>query len=202
MLAENAGCSIGKTGGILVNEKSETSIKHIYAVGDCTEYIDYVTGDAIPVGLGSITVRQGIAAGVNAAGGSYQLPKGFLQTFTSRFFNHEIAAVGPLQSSIDQIKIINGKYTGSSLPDYFPGGKPIVMKVTAEVDSGKILSAQAFGENAAQRINTYATAILADMTIDQMKLLETAYAPPVAPTLDVVTVVADIVDFKRQRKKK
>jgi NADH oxidase (H2O2-forming) len=199
-LAQNAGCKIGKTNGIMVNEKTETSIEHVYAVGDCTEYVDFITGKPIPIGLGSMAVRQGIAAGVNAAGGSYTLPKGFLQTFTSRFFHQEIAAVGPLHSFIDSSKIIQGKYTGSSLPEYFPGGKPILMKIAAELDSGRIISAQALGANAAQRINTYATAILAEMNIDCLKLLETAYAPPVAPTLDTVTLVADIVDQKRNRK--
>ena len=43
ILAKSIGCKIGVTGGIVVNEKSETTVKDVYAVGDCTEYIDYVT---------------------------------------------------------------------------------------------------------------------------------------------------------------
>jgi len=201
-IAQKAGCKIGKTGGICVNESSLTSQPHIYAVGDCTEYVDFVTQKPVQVGLGSIAVRQGIAAGVNAAGGTYTLPKGFLQTFTSTFFNQEIAAVGPAFSTLKSSEMVNGKYQGSSLPEYFPGGKPILMKIAVALESGSILSAQAIGANAAQRINTYATAMLADMRIDQLKKLETAYAPPIAPTLDTVTLVADIADMKRQRKKK
>ena len=71
-----------------------------------------------------------------------------------------------------------------------------------DINSGRILSAQAVGENAAQRINSYATAMLGNMTIDEFRKLETAYAPPVAPTLDVVTITADIAYMKQQRKKK
>lgn len=67
-LAKRIGCTIGKTGGILVDENAETSVKNVYAAGDCTEYHDFVTGEPICVGLGSIGVRQGIAAGTNAAG--------------------------------------------------------------------------------------------------------------------------------------
>jgi len=76
------------------------------------------------------------------------------------------------------------------------------MKIIVDCNSGRILSAQAVGENAAQRINTYATAILSNMKIDLFRKLETAYAPPVAPTLDVVTLTADIAYMKLQRKKK
>jgi pyruvate/2-oxoglutarate dehydrogenase complex dihydrolipoamide dehydrogenase (E3) component len=76
------------------------------------------------------------------------------------------------------------------------------MKALVNVKTGKILCSQAVGENAAQRVNTYATAILSDMDVDEFRKLETAYAPPVAPTLDVVTLTADIAFMKLQRKKK
>jgi len=39
------------------------------------------------------------------------------------------------------------------------------------------------------------------LTIDTFKKLETAYAPPIAPTLDVVTLVADVASMKWHRKK-
>ena len=201
-LAKHIGCAIGKTGGILVNENAETSVKNVYAVGDCTEYYDFVTGEPICVGLGSIGVRQGIAAGTNAAGGTYSLPKGLLMTRTSEFFGLEIAAVGPIQASLKNKTMTTGKYKGSSLPDYFPGGKPITMKIHVEEPSGRILAAQAVGSNAAQRTNVYACAILNGLTVDDVRKMETTYAPPIAPTLDTVTLVGDVVALKRARKKR
>lgn len=194
LLAKSIGCKIGQTGGIIVNKKSESSIKNIYAVGDCTEFIDYVTKKPIPVGLGSIVVRQGIAAGINSAGGNYSLPDGFLQTCTSKFFGIEIAAVG-----ISGENYIFGKFKGSSLPDYFPGGTPISIKVISD-KNGNILGAQAVGNNAAKRIDIFACAILGGLNIEILKKLETAYAPPIAPTLDAVTIVCDIISKKLSRK--
>lgn len=202
MLAKRIGCTIGRTGGILVNENAETPVKNVYAVGDCTEYYDFVTGEPICVGLGSIGVRQGIAAGTNAAGGTYNLPKGLLMTRTSEFFGVEIAAVGPIQTSLKNKTILTGKYKGSSVPDYFPGGKPITMKIHVEEPTGKILAAQAVGSNAAQRTNVYACAILNSLTIDDVRKMETTYAPPIAPTLDTITLVCDVVSLKRARKKR
>ena len=201
-LAKKIGCKIGSTGGIIVNSQSETSIKNIYAVGDCTEYLDFVTQKPILNGLGSIAVRQGITAGVNSAGGNFNLPKGFLQTCTSEFFGFEVAAVGPQAKYLDDISVISGKFNGYSRPNYFPNGRPINAKLFADVKTGKILAAQTVGNNAAQRINTFACAILAGMNIETLKKLETAYAPPIAPTLDVVTLVCDIVSKKIKHKRR
>ena len=201
-LADQAGCEFGITKGIKVDETAKTSQKHIYAVGDCTEYIDYITEKPLLIGLGSIAVRQGIAAGTNAAGKTYQLPKGALLTCTSDFFDMEIAAVGPSSHFLKDIPTLSGKYQGSSLPDYFPGGKPITVKTTIQANTGVIVAAQAVGENAAQRINTFAAAMLGNLNVTTFRTLETAYAPPIAPTLDVVTLAADIAMMKYQRKQK
>ncbi len=202
LLAKKLGCLIGEKGGILVNNRTETSIPDVYAVGDCTQYVDFVTNQPILVGLGSIGVRQGITAGINAAGGDYQLPKGLLQTCTSEFFGVEIAAVGPPSNKITDISMISGKFTGSSLPSYFPGGEPITIKVISQAETGRILAAQAVGSNAAQRINTFACAILNEMTVENLRKLETAYAPPIAPTLDAVTLACDVVALKMNRRQR
>lgn len=201
-LAKIIGCSIGTNGGIQVNEKSETSVKNVYAVGDCTEYVDFITNQPVTIGLGSIGVRQGVAAGINAAGGSYALPRGVLMTRTSEFFGMEIAAVGPVSQNLQQIPIVSGKYKGSSKPDYFPGGEPITIKVNIHEETGYILSAQAVGNNAAQRINTLACAMLGKLSVDQFRKLETAYAPPIAPTLDTVTLACDVAAMKLTRKRR
>lgn len=192
-LAKEIGCKIGKTGGIIVNEKSETSVKNVYSAGDCTEYIDLVTNKPTLIGLASIAVRQAISAGINSAGGSDNFLKGVLQTRTSEFFSLEIAAVGPISKNLSNFSIVSGKFTGFSLLEYYPGGKPITVKVIVNQKDGRILAAQAVGENAAQRINTFACAILGKLDVDNFRKLETAYAPSIAPTLDVITIVCDIV---------
>jgi NADH oxidase (H2O2-forming) len=200
LLAESIGCKIGKTGGILVNEKSETSIKGVYAVGDCTEYLNFVNNKPALVGLGSIVVRQAIAAGTNAAGQEYKLTKGLLFTFTSDLFDLELAGVGLTSNFLEKDKFLSGKYSGHSLPEYYPGGKPITVKVITDTN-GKILGAQAVGDKAAQRIDTFACAILAGFDVETLRKLETAYAPPVAPTLDAETLACDIVSLKLSRKR-
>jgi len=201
-LAKTIRCAIGKTGGIIVDERAQTSQKNVYAVGDCTEYTDFITKEPLCVGLGSIVVRQGIAAGINAAGGSFALPSGVLLTRTSEFFGLEIAAVGPVKQAVKNIPLMTGKFKGFSLPEYFPGKEPITVKIGVDEQTNQIISAQAIGSNAAQRINTLACAILGKMTLDEFRKLETAYAPPIAPTLDAVTLAGDVVAMKLTRKRR
>ncbi len=201
-LAKTIGCTIGKTGGILVNDKTETSLKNVYAVGDCTEYTDFVTNKPLCIGLGSIVVRQGITAGTNAAGGMYSLPAGVLLTRTSEFFGIEIAAVGPVKQDMKNMALVTGKYRGFSKPEYFPGKDSITIKVGAQEETRQIVCAQAVGSNAAQRINTLACAVLSKMTIEEFRKLETAYAPPIAPTLDALTLACDVVALKFARKRR
>jgi NADH oxidase (H2O2-forming) len=195
-LAEKIGCKIGKTGSVVVNEKSETSIKDVYSAGDCTEYSDFITGKPVWVGLASIAVRQAISAGINASGGSYNYLSGVLQTRTSEFFDLEIAAVGPISKNLSDFSTVSGKFVGSSRLSYFPGGKPISIKVIVNRKNGHILGAQAVGDNAAQRINTLACAILGNIDVETFRKMETAYAPPIAPTLDAISIVCDIVSRK------
>lgn len=201
-LAQKIGCTIGEKRGIVVDAGSRTNVEHVYAVGDCTQYKDFVTGDDIPIGLGSIVVRQAIAAGTNAAGGSYEIPAGVLLTRTSEFFGLQIGGVGPCGDRFGDIETASGKFAGSSLPEYVPGGKSIVVKVQADALSGDIVGAQTVGSSAAQRANVFAAAILGGLSVEEFRRLETAYAPAVAPTLDALSLATDMVAMKLARKKR
>ena len=201
-LAAGAGCSVGSHGGIVVDERCRTSVDRVYAAGDCTEYPDFVTAASSAVGLGSVAVRQGRVAGTNAAGGDERLAAGLLNSRTTRLFGLEVAAVGPTQNELRRVGIepIVGKATGSTLPDYFPGGTSITVKVLAHPEDGRILGAQVVGvEGAHQRANVFGAAVLNRMTVEQFLQMETCYAPSAAPTLDRMTLAADAAHIKLKR---
>ena len=201
-LAATTRCAIAESGGIIVDSHCRTSVEGIYAAGDCTAYPDFVTGQPTQVGLGSIAVRQGRVAGTCAAGGDECLPEGLLNARTTCLFGLEIAAVGPTLAQLRQagIEPVAGKVTGSTRPDYFPGGTPITVKVLAAPENGRILAAQAVGKEGAHlRINTLAAAILNRMTVGEFVQMETCYAPPAAPTLDCMTLAADAANIKQKR---
>jgi NADH oxidase (H2O2-forming) len=202
-IARKAGCRIGATGAIAVDERCMTSVNNVFAAGDCTEYPDLVTGRPVAIGLGSIGVRQGRVAGVNAAGGMGRLPRGVLNNRTTELFGLEISAVGPTMKELRSagIEAVVGKCNGWTLPDYFPGKKAITLKVMADLEHGRIVAAQIVGEeDVHQRINVFAAAILNGMTLEDFLGLETCYAPPAAPTLDPMTLAADAALAKWRRR--
>lgn len=202
-IARKAGCRIGATGAIAVDERCMTSVNNVFAAGDCTEYPDLVTGRPVSIGLGSIGVRQGRVAGVNAAGGMGRLPLGVLNNRTTELFGLEISAVGPTMKELRSagIEAVVGKCNGWTLPDYFPGKKAITLKVMADLEHGRIVAAQIVGEeDVHQRINVFAAAILNGMTLEDFLGLETCYAPPAAPTLDPMTLAADAALAKWKRR--
>ncbi|MHA1603050.1 MAG: FAD-dependent oxidoreductase, partial [Candidatus Freyarchaeota archaeon] len=202
-IAEKAGVELGTTKYIKVNERCETSVPDIYSAGDCTEYPDFVTRQPLPMGMGTIAVRQGKVCGINAAGGEAKMLPGVLQTRITKIFDIQIAAVGPTAHQLERngIKPVIGKVTGSTKPEYYPGGKLIRMKILAD-EKGKILGAQIVGyEDVHQKINVIAAAMQAGMTVYDLEWLETCYAPASCPTWDVLTLAAEPVIKKIARKK-
>ena len=203
-LAKEIGCETGDTKQIVVNDRCETCVKDVYAVGDCTEYPELITGRPTVSGLGTIAVKMAIVAGVNAAGGDERLPKGFLQTRATEPFGCQVAAVGPTAPQLEAagIKPMIGKVRGFTLPDYFPGRKEIFVKVLADPKDGRILAAQIVGESRVHmRVNAFVAAIQAGMTVHDFAKLETAYCPPAAPTIDVITIACEAVRLKLDRMK-
>ena len=201
-LSKQAGCSVGVTRQITVDDRCETCEKGIYAIGDCTEYPDLVTGKPYVSGLGTIAVKMAMVAGVNAAGGDESLPKGFLITRATEPFGCQVAAVGPTTPQLEAagVKPVIGKVRSFTLPDYYPGRKEIFVKVMAHPQTGKILGAQIVGEDRVHmRINAFAVAIQAGMTVQELAKLETAYCPPAAPTVDPITIACEAAKLKMAR---
>ncbi|MFX1475032.1 MAG: NAD(P)/FAD-dependent oxidoreductase, partial [Promethearchaeota archaeon] len=118
-LAADAGIKVNR--GIVVDETMATSADGVYAAGDCAEHLDLVTGQTMVSGLGSIALRQGEVAGINAAGGKAKLP-GVIMARTTHLFGLEIAAVGPTRHVAEraEIPILAGKFKGSITAEYYP----------------------------------------------------------------------------------
>lgn len=202
-LAQDAGCPVGKSGHIIVDDRCQTSIKSIFAIGDCAQFVDFVTGNAATAGLGTLAVRMGEVAGRNAAGGESRIPKGFLNARVTRLFGLEIAATGLLTSSLpSNMRCAQVRVKGSTLPPYYPGGRELLVKLTASVDDGRLLSCQIVGEKeAGLRVNIVSSFMLGGLTVRDLAQFENAYAPPVAPCLDVLATAAQGILLKLARTK-
>jgi rhodanese-related sulfurtransferase len=72
---------------------------------------------------------------------------------------------------------------------YYPGATPIALKILFASETGKLLGAQAVGQDGVdKRIDVLATALQAGMTVHDLAELELAYAPPFGSAKDPVNM--------------
>ncbi len=140
-LAKMAGCELGRW-AIQVNEKMQTCIPNIYAVGDCVEVYDAITGHNTQSPLGTAAVRQGKIAAKNIAGIEAEF-KPVLNSTVSKIGDLEFGAVGltrisALQNGID---VISGKSKALTKARYYPGAKRIDVKIICNL-KGRIIGCQ------------------------------------------------------------
>jgi len=197
-LATNAGVALGDTKLIKTNTRMETNVKDIYAVGDCAESTHIVTQKPTVAQLGTVAVRQGKVAGINAAGG-YALFTGVLGSAVSRLFDTDIGVTGLTDAFAQKagIEAIVGTIASKTKADYYPGALPIKVKLVVEKESQRIIGAQIIGgEEVTQRINAISFAIQKQMTVRELAKADTAYAPPLCETWEPLVLAAEMVLMK------
>lgn len=186
-LAKSMGIKLGITGAIEVNDKLETNLPNVYAVGDVAESFDRITRRAIYRPLASTANKMGRIAGDVITGGDLRY-KGILGTGILRFFDRTIAQTGltekeALANDLNITTLYNIK---PNKPEYM-NGKEMVIKAIANKENGKILGAQIIGHDGVdKRIDVLATAISFGATAEDLFHLDLAYAPPFSTTKDPI----------------
>jgi len=197
-LAVNAGIQLGDTKAIRTNARMETNIKDVYAIGDCAEATNIVTQKPALPQLGTVAVRQGKVAGINAAGG-YALFTGVLGSAVTRLFDMDFGVTGLTENNAarNRIETISGAISSKTKADYYPGALSIKVKLLVEKESRRIIGAQIVGgEEVTQRINAISFAIQKQMTVRELAKADTAYAPPLCETWEPLILAAEMVLMK------
>ncbi|WP_165246080.1 FAD-dependent oxidoreductase [Paludisphaera soli] len=199
-LAAQAGLDVGPRGGVQVDERMRTSDPSIYAVGDVVETRDYVTGTPTQVPLAGPANRQGRIAADNIFGRESRY-RGTQGTSIVGFFDQTLAATGLTQKALERVGTAFFKVYvhANHHAGYYPGAKPLSIKLLAEPGSNRLLGAQVVGtEGVANRINVLAMAIQAMMTVHDLQEVELAYAPQFGSAKDPVNmagfVAANVAD--------
>jgi NADPH-dependent 2,4-dienoyl-CoA reductase/sulfur reductase-like enzyme/rhodanese-related sulfurtransferase len=199
-LAKTAGLEIGARGGIRVDEHMRTSDPDIFAVGDVVEVKDYVTGEWSLIALAGPANRQGrIAADVIAERNSRY--RGTQGTSIIGLFGATVAWTGASEKTLNRIG--DNDYEKiylypNSHAGYYPGAKPIAMKMIFRKSDGRLLGAQALGmDGVDKRISAFAALLQMGATIYDLEESELCYAPQFGSAKDPVNfagmVAADVV---------
>ena len=195
-LAKAAGLELGLKDSIAVNDRMETSVPDIYAVGDAVQVKHFVTGQDAVISLAGPANKQGRIAADNICGGDsrYQGSQG---SSVIKVFDLTAAATGVNETNakkagldVDTVVLSPMSHAG-----YYPGGKLMTMKVVFERGTCRLLGAQIVGyEGVDKRIDVLATAIRAGLTAIQLKDLDLSYAPPYSSAKDPVNMAGFMVE--------
>jgi NADPH-dependent 2,4-dienoyl-CoA reductase/sulfur reductase-like enzyme len=191
-LAGDAGVELGAHDAVAVDVRQRTSADGVWAAGDCCESFHLVSHRKVHVALGTVANKQGRVVGINIGGGYATFP-GVVGTAVTKLCDTEIARTGLSEREATQAGFgyVVGGIESTTRAGYFPGTKPITVKVLAERGGGELLGAQIVGqEGAAKRIDVLATAITAGFTAETLLHLDLSYAPPFAPVWDPVLMAA------------
>ncbi len=180
-------------GAIIVDEKSRTNLKGVYAAGDCATVKHLITGRDVYMPLGSTANKQGRVAGLQAAGIETEIFKGIVGSQLVKVFDLEVGKTGfsEREAEMNGIRAESSVVTWKDIAGYCPASENIFVKITINSDTREIIGGQLAGKHgAAQRTNIIATAISARMKIDDFAYLDLGYAPPFAPVWDSLLVAA------------
>lgn len=197
-LAQKAGLLIGPSGGIYVNEYMQTSDPDIYAAGDCAEKSCNIRGTECFLPLGSAANKEGRVAGSNAVGHTERFP-GVLGATALKVFDWNVGRAG---LSVEQatelgIPVVSATVSAPDKPHYYPGNKPVILKLIAEKPNRRLIGIQGVGPGEVmKRIDVAITAMTARMTVDDVANLDLAYAPPYSEAMDVLIHGANILRNK------
>ena len=191
-LAKDAGIKLGDAGAILVNRQMQTSIKHIWAAGDCATSYHILKDKEAFRALGTIANKQGLFAGSNISGKEMEFP-GVLGTAITKFMELEISRTGLSESEAKSMNLdyVATTIKSSNFASYYPGSAPIHVKLLARKDNKRIIGCQIVGfEGSAKRIDTIAAAIMGRLTTFDLAFMDLSYAPPFSGVWDAVQIAA------------
>lgn len=197
-LAVKAGLATNQRGGIVVDDRMQTSDENIYAVGDAIEVNDPILKRRVMIPLAGPANKQGRAAAINVFGGNERY-RGSIGTAVCKVFNMTVASTGVNERTLKSEGVEYKKLylNPANHATYYPGADMMHLKVLYQADE-TILGAQIVGHNGVdKRIDLLATAIKTGIKITELEHLELAYAPPYGSAKDPINFVGFIAANER-----
>ena len=195
-LAKEAGLKLGIRDSIAVNERMETSVPDIYAVGDAAAVTHFVTGQKTLISLAGPANKQGRIAADNICGGNSRF-RGSQGSSVLKLFGLTAASTGINEKAAQAAGIAYDKVVlfPPSHATYYPGAQSMAMKLLYERESLRLLGAQIVGgDGVDKRIDVLATALRAKMSAPELTELDLSYAPPYSSAKDPVNMAGFMIE--------
>jgi len=180
-LAQKAGLQMGETGAIAVNHYLQTSVPDIYAIGDCMENWDIITGSKRRHQLASNAIRTGYIAGRNAVLGNHITYEGTVMPFITKVFGHQIGAVGFTEREARErgLDAVSVAVDTPRLRERF-NGRPAHYKLIADAKTKTLIGAQIISEEIVSgTVDKLAVAMACRMPLTKLVQIDSCYSPHV-----------------------
>jgi NADPH-dependent 2,4-dienoyl-CoA reductase/sulfur reductase-like enzyme/rhodanese-related sulfurtransferase len=198
-LAKKAGLLVSPaTGGIVVNDRLQTSDPDIYAGGDCIEVTHLITGKKVVMPMGSLANRQGRVIGTNIAGGTATF-KGTVGAFIMKCFDLAVGGVGLTltQAKFEGFSASYALNNQTERSHFFPDAKYAYYALIFDKLTTRVLGFQAIGpftDGTLARIHALSSILPYKPLVEDLLNLELAYAPPFNSALDPIHDTAHVAD--------
>jgi NADPH-dependent 2,4-dienoyl-CoA reductase/sulfur reductase-like enzyme len=193
-LGAAAGVETGLAGAFKVSRRMETNLPDVYAAGDCVATWHRVTATHAYLPLGTTAHKQGRIAGENAVGGRREF-QGSVGTQSVRLFDLVAARTGLHDADARAAGLaplsVDSEHWDHKV--YYPGAKRMLIRITGEADTGRLLGAQiigAYGTEGSKRVDIFAAALHQGMRVEDLNDLDLSYTPPLSSPWDPVQMAA------------
>ncbi|HAT54754.1 MAG TPA: pyridine nucleotide-disulfide oxidoreductase [Lactobacillus sp.] len=190
-VAAAAGIKLAEDGHIIVDNRLQTNLPHIYAIGDVIETTSLITGQPVPSMLSTAANRQGhlLADIINGESLTY---RGFVGTGVAKVFDLTLSSVGFTAHTLAQAGLTDYEsafITPYDIAYFFPGASRVNFKLMYSPTTGRILGGQAVGQHGIdKRIGQLSAAITGGLTVEDLPDIEVPYSPPFSSTRDVINI--------------
>ncbi len=196
-LAVAAGLKIGPAGGIWVNEFLQTSNPDIYAVGDAIEFAHPISGIPYCCYLAGPANRQARICADNLVMGNKTAYKGAVATAIAKVFDWTVGAAGLSENYLRRhnIPFLTSITHPFSHATYYPNSKQLTLKINFSPLDGRLLGAQAVGEEGVdKRLDLMASVLSRGGSVYDLTEIEHAYAPPFSSAKDPVAYAGYVAE--------
>ena len=202
-MAQKVGISLGRYGGIKVDEYMRTENHDIFAIGDCSARDTFITKVPSKVMLASTSAAEGRIAGSNLYGLEYL--KGFNGTiaiFSTMIGDTAFSSAGVTEAEAKSagIDVVVGSFSGVNRhPSTIPDAKKQFVKLVASRHGGQIIGGQIVGGNeTGEMINIIGFMIETGVSVYKILSMQVATQPMLtaAPT-NYPIVMAAIMAIKK-----
>lgn len=179
-------------GAYKVNTKQETSLKDVYAIGDCATVLNNATGDTAYIALATNAVRSGIVGAHNVCGTEID-SAGVQGSNGISIFGYNMVSTG-LNLRAAQRAGFDAEYTeyeDLQKPAFITKNDKVKIRIVYDKKTRRILGAQiASYENISMIIHMFSLAIEEKVTIDKLKLLDIFFLPHFNQPYNYITMAA------------